>query len=539
LALGVQVTVLDRPATATGERRPVRALSVWGWVLALGPPVTVLAYMATTDRVGRLQVLNDDAYYYLGVARSIVDGDGSTFTGLTETNGYHPLWQLLMVPLALITRDLEGLATLVVLVQGVIWIALVREAFLVARQLGSEILGIAAVAALGLIAVVTEHVSFNGMESGLVLFLLVLAMRLGVQAGDDPSPRVDWTVGVVLALAFLTRLDAILVTAPMALVMYRRDRPTTLWLPRRATALLGPTAVALAVYLMVNQALFGTPTPVSGQAKGLGAPYLNLQPLRNMLDAGDILGHSAYLGAISFVTLAAAWALGEWRERTATRQLMYLACAVAAGQALFIAYMTFGTSYGALPWYHYNTALLLFCTGLLLADWCAARLRSMATSLCLVAGGFFLLLQGVGVLVLTHNAGRVDASEAAGELARSELPEDAVLAMGDRAGLFGLVADRPLLQLEGLMADEAFLHDLEHGSVLRRMADDGVDYYARYSPRSDRPLDGRDCWQLREPTVSRGPSFEVTVCQADLVHRRVDGDNELTIWRFRPELNRG
>jgi hypothetical protein len=69
------------------------------------------------------------------------------------------------------------------------------------------------------------------------------------------------------------------------------------------------------------------------------------------------------------------------------------------------------------------------------------------------------------------------------------------------------------------------------------MATEGVDYYVRYSPRSERPLDGRGCWQFREPRVSGGPSFAVTVCQADLVHQEIDGDEELTIWRFRPELN--
>ena len=36
--------------------------------------------------------LADDAYFYLQIAKNIAAGHGSTFHGVTETNGYHPLW---------------------------------------------------------------------------------------------------------------------------------------------------------------------------------------------------------------------------------------------------------------------------------------------------------------------------------------------------------------------------------------------------------------------------------------------------------------
>ena len=41
--------------------------------------------------------LSDDAFYYLKIARSIAEGRGSTFDGLHPTNGYHPLWMLVVV----------------------------------------------------------------------------------------------------------------------------------------------------------------------------------------------------------------------------------------------------------------------------------------------------------------------------------------------------------------------------------------------------------------------------------------------------------
>src|SRR5262249_54593302 len=41
----------------------------------------------------------DDAFYYFGIARNVAHGHGSTFDGIDPTNGYHPLWMLLSVPI--------------------------------------------------------------------------------------------------------------------------------------------------------------------------------------------------------------------------------------------------------------------------------------------------------------------------------------------------------------------------------------------------------------------------------------------------------
>src|ERR1700752_1060436 len=36
--------------------------------------------------------VQDDSYFYMQIASNIVGGAGSTFDGITPTNGYHPLW---------------------------------------------------------------------------------------------------------------------------------------------------------------------------------------------------------------------------------------------------------------------------------------------------------------------------------------------------------------------------------------------------------------------------------------------------------------
>ena len=59
----------------------------------------------------------DDAYYYLQIAYNIAHGAGSTFDGITKTNGYQPLWMAIVVAIEFIFRfDKTFFVTAVVLV---------------------------------------------------------------------------------------------------------------------------------------------------------------------------------------------------------------------------------------------------------------------------------------------------------------------------------------------------------------------------------------------------------------------------------------
>lgn len=121
-----------------------------------------------------------------------------------------------------------------------------------------------------------------------------------------------------------------------------------------------------------------------------------------------------------------------------------------------------------------------------------------------------------------------------------EPPKDVMLAMGDRAGYFGYLAERPLLHLEGLVADAEFLHEVERGDALERMNEEGVDYYAT-NARQGEPtmIDGDRCWRFVEPPYTHGPTFEVTVCNGDIVYLWAAREKAMSLWRDRPELNGG
>ena len=56
--------------------------------------------LARFDLINLIRDVNeDDAFYYFQIARNLAEGKFSTFDGgITRTNGYHPLWLLLITP---------------------------------------------------------------------------------------------------------------------------------------------------------------------------------------------------------------------------------------------------------------------------------------------------------------------------------------------------------------------------------------------------------------------------------------------------------
>ena len=70
--------------------RGLLALALAGLALRLA-----LAWSGACDN----RVIADDAFYYFTIARHAAAGHGVTFDGLAPTNGFHPLWLVLLIPL--------------------------------------------------------------------------------------------------------------------------------------------------------------------------------------------------------------------------------------------------------------------------------------------------------------------------------------------------------------------------------------------------------------------------------------------------------
>jgi asparagine N-glycosylation enzyme membrane subunit Stt3 len=118
--------------------------------------------------------LKDDSFYYLKTANNIALGLGSTFDGINQTNGYHPLWMLNLIPIYWIIPRSPFVALRVVVIIIAIYhtLAAVMLYYLVSR-LHNNTLGVITSLAWALSPFVLR-IDLNGMESALYALLLTL-----------------------------------------------------------------------------------------------------------------------------------------------------------------------------------------------------------------------------------------------------------------------------------------------------------------------------------------------------------------------------
>lgn len=264
---------IRRPSAPAAATRRARAWRPALLLAALGAALHLaFVWLQPAEYVIRV----DDSYYYFQIVRNFVQGNGFSFDGIHPTNGFQPLWGLLLVPpawlfdrlgIGLMTqaRLFLSIAALVNVAAGLALYAAVR-AWLKRRDAA---LGVLAVWLLSPLLVAQQTA---GMENA--LFALVLAGALAVyhrgftDADHPPSPASAAVLGILLGLLGLARLDAAIFAAVVIPVIAWRMRRIPL---RDAVVRLAPlcllAALPVAAYLALNLARFGHAMPVAGAAK--------------------------------------------------------------------------------------------------------------------------------------------------------------------------------------------------------------------------------------------------------------------------------
>lgn len=494
------------------------------------------------DRV--VNLFEDDAFYYFGVARHIAAGDGSTFNSIDLTNGYHPLWLLLLVPIFAVT-DGRGAFVGVTVLSGVFFIL----SGLLLTRLGKlvknfELVAISA-APLLLAGTVGPTFWFAGMETGLLLTTLlalaVVYVRSDGLARKELSTKNSVAFGVLLAIAVLARLDTVFIAAALSLVALWtwRHRPKTQFI-RMTLGLALPPAIMLTVYVVVNSLIFGTGLPVSGQAKALGGGAFNLGVFGQFLNAPLFAGgNPSWFGAFAVIVVP----VSVWLAKGAFTAPAKFAFAVLVSGILVVCYYASTSTWKLWPWYFYAAPLSLALAGpALLSRANVLRGRGpVIHRVCIF--GVLLLAIANGLYLSNTTVIRAARIENAPQLARQMAdiaPVEAPLAMGDWAGSVGFHLDRPLVHLEGLVGSSEYLEAWRSGQVHAFLKERDLAFYARADtlPGRPKPQAGLGCTEFLEPDQGAGLKTSIVVCPQDLVVELPLPDGTgYRVWRYRPEIN--
>ena len=267
---GTMGRVAGRPAW----RQRLPALSrLDGWLLG-GIGVLALAALSLalrSDATVFLKPFSEDGYYSLAVARSMAAGHGMTIDGVTLTNGIQPLLTIIQAGLFWLAHGNDLLALRLVLI--LYWLLSLGTGALlgwVAAMALPDPAGRAtralttALVYLGASYLFLHH--FNGLETGLLLFLLAAAWRYQ-QAGAAESWPGLALFGALLGLAVLARIDASFLVVCLAIAELWRWRRRSLIRGLGRAALLGAMALLVsAPWWTYNILVFGSPMPISGTA---------------------------------------------------------------------------------------------------------------------------------------------------------------------------------------------------------------------------------------------------------------------------------
>lgn len=239
------------------------------------PALIAVAMAALPSSTWIKNLATDDALYYPSVARNIVSGLGSTYDGITPTNGYHPLWCWLQIPIAAVTGSLDPMTYLWIIklfMVIVVALAVVVWEKVVYRVTGSALMSATFVVLLGAYWW-SVHTLYSGMETPLVVLLMGVSLLLAHRLLADRRTVTAVLLGVAMAGTFLARLDSIFFLGVLGLVVLFRLKTEI----RLQLAWIVPVVLLPIPYLWWNVVTFGHLVPVSGLRKSVSAPSFGEQ----------------------------------------------------------------------------------------------------------------------------------------------------------------------------------------------------------------------------------------------------------------------
>lgn len=156
--------------------------------------------------------LRDDAYYYFKVAQNISEGRGSTFDGINPTNGYHPLWVLVCVPIFALARfDLILPLRVLLLVMAAFSVTTSILLFRLLKKPVGEPIAMLTASYWALNLTIHGIITQLGLETGLLALSVLLLLRQMQKMDEKESlaNRDFAKLALIALLVLFSRLDSI------------------------------------------------------------------------------------------------------------------------------------------------------------------------------------------------------------------------------------------------------------------------------------------------------------------------------------------
>jgi hypothetical protein len=444
-----------------------------------------------------LTLLEDDFFYYYIIAKHIVHEGRSTFDTITLTNGYHPLWMIVLVILEVLSF---GSASVFFVLLSIVFCASAFFSFRFLSKLASIFPNGLYLTDAGLVFgfLFALRLIVTGLEAVMVVPLyLYFFLRLQKLFASRDNVRKDFLVfGLVASLLVLSRIDtAILVGLTFVFVMYKeRERLAVPF----AGLFIG--SIPIIIYLATNLIYFGHLQTVSSAAKMMKDHIgLSTNTLSFFLSTPN--GK-----AITAVLVPGFIALLFYRKifsGITQRTIVFLSM---GSSLIIVVVFSLLSDWLMFVWYWYFipfAALLSFYMieqiWLRISDSQISKVGQIVVASVVVIG---VVYRSASFWVETTVNWKPDSYYIythAKEIAKFGETHKGVYAMGDMSGLTSYLLNQPLLQTEGLCADFKMLDHIRHRDDLPTVLKEyGVDYYVTNVSEGRLPKQN-GCYLATEP----------------------------------------
>lgn len=473
-----------------------------GWELAVIAALIVLAagwqiaaaLLASPEWIGSY-LTHDDTYLALQVARGWAAHGFPTFDGIHPTNGFQPLWGLLLAGLARCFDDPIALLRATLAFAALLNTLTALVLYRICRALRPEAAALAVTTvALWCAYSVSGKPALIALENALLPTIAAATLLVTIALRRDPAKLSRWIVfGTLLAALAWTRLDALVLIVGVLAITFRVAQRRKVGLPIVGAILLA----AAAGYVAFERAAGGTNTPVSGLVKRAiveqGQQSVSLASIAAAVrDGGNIVLKQAAIGiglirpqAASSVGRIAVLLLLVWalvRVRSNATGWVALAGLILLAHALAVR-LWLSEYFHDTPWYYAATNLLAgLGVAILLFEcvppaWhCRVAAAAILVFMLRLAGSCWLLTQPppreAAAPVRIAAAAWLHANVPAGQRA-------AAWNAGELAYFSGVT----LINLDGLVNDAAFYREVVRGqtSLDEYLKSQGVDWVADYA----------------------------------------------------------
>jgi hypothetical protein len=295
--------------------------------------------------------LIDDMFYYLTTARNVLAGMGASLDGIHATNGFHPLWMLMLAGITFLTGGAPFLTVHLALGLALFfhWLSIGLLVVSVHRFLGS--LPALAVAALLTFNYRLSSIPLGGLETALAGAMVMLVTVFYAFGRPLETTRGAVRLGLLLGFTFLARFDTLLFgLILLAFAAFSGGNGTEARRRLVMTSIAGTVALAVCLpWFAFSLRMTGELLPASGEAiaawggdpwRSVSSPLQAVKTLLSLLnpaanDLCNVFGLSPWvlrkgpasrvaapvMGIVATALMAIAW--GQ-RRSPAVRRLAWV-----------------------------------------------------------------------------------------------------------------------------------------------------------------------------------------------------------------------